>query len=108
MIKNQYAAAFEDGYKEKINRIKKGDWVFLYESGKGIVALGQATGSIIKSSHYGRENKTFSQKLEQFKVLDKPIKAKEVKLILEREFPFAQTLAKISDGEKLLAFVNQK
>ena len=41
MLKNQVAAAFEDGYKEKIAKFKKGDWVFLYESGQGIIAFGQ-------------------------------------------------------------------
>ncbi|WGE41982.1 hypothetical protein [Actinobacillus equuli] len=107
MIKNHLAAAFEDGYKEKINRIKKGDFVFLYASGKGIVAFGQADGEVIKSPHYGRENKTFSQKLHNFKILTTPIKAKDIKSILEREFPFAQTLAQISDGEKLLAFIRK-
>ena len=42
MLEKQVAAAFEDGYKEKIAKFKKGDWVFLYESGQGIVAFGQA------------------------------------------------------------------
>lgn len=76
MMTNQVAAAFEDGYKEKICRIKKGDYVFLYASGQGIVAYGQATGIIEKTHHYGVDNKTFFQKLEHFIDLSQnPIKA---------------------------------
>lgn len=103
MMTNQVAAAFEDGYKEKICRIKKGDYVFLYASGQGIVAYGQATGIIEKTHHYGVDNKTFFQKLEHFIDLSQnPIKAKQVKSILGRSFPFAQTLSQITDGGKLL------
>lgn len=107
MLHNGYAAAFEDGYKEKIQKIKKGDWVFLYESGKGIVAVGQATGVVQKTEHYGRENKTFFQKLDDFVILPTPVKAQEVKSLLDRSFPFAQTLSRIVDGDKILAHLNQ-
>lgn len=107
MLNNQVAAAFEDGYKEKINRIKKGDYVFLYESGEGIVAFGRATGIVEIRHHYGIEGKTFFQKLDNFiDLTKKPIRAKQVKSILGRPFPFAQTLSQIIDGEKLLKGIN--
>lgn len=108
MLEKQVAAAFEDGYKEKIEKFKKGDWIFLYESGKGIVAYGQASGKLEKSPHYGREDKTYYQNLENFILLPNAIKASEVKRILNREFPFAQTLARIIDGEKLLIKVRKQ
>ncbi len=108
MINEKVAAAFEDGYKEKINRLKKGDWVFLYASGKGIVAYGQANGKVEKAPHYHRENKTFFQRLDPFTKLTTPIKAREIKEILEREFPFAQTLSRINGGEKLLKKVQDQ
>ncbi|WP_107855301.1 hypothetical protein [Neisseria weaveri] len=107
MLEKQVAAAFEDGYKEKIAKFKKGDWVFLYESGQGIVAFGQASGKLEKAPHYGREDKTYYQRLEGFTRLSKAIKASEVKRILNRSFPFAQTLARIADGEKLLSEVKK-
>lgn len=107
MLSQQVAAAFEDGYKEKITKFKKGDWVFLYESGQGIVAFGQASGEVEKSPHYGREDKTYYQRLDGFTLLPKPIKASEIKQILNRSFPFAQTLAQIVDGEKLLEVVQK-
>lgn len=108
MLKNQVAAAFEDGYKEKIAKFKKGDWVFLYESGQGIIAFGQASGRLEKAPHYGREDKTYYQRLEGFTRLSKAIKASEIKRILNRSFPFAQTLAQITDGEKLLLAVQKR
>lgn len=108
MLKNQVAAAFEDGYKEKIAKFKEGDWVFLYESGQGIIAFGQASGRLEKAPHYGREDKTYYQRLEGFTRLSKAIKASEIKRILNRSFPFAQTLAQITDGEKLLLAVQKR
>ena len=108
MLKNQVAAAFEDGYKEKIVKFKKGDWVFLYESGQGIIAFGQASGRLEKAPHYGREDKTYYQRLEGFTRLSKAIKASEIKRILNRSFPFAQTLAQITDGDKLLLEVQKR
>ena len=108
ILKNQVAAAFEDGYKEKIAKFKKGDWVFLYESGQGIIAFGQASGRLEKAPHYGREDKTYYQRLEGFTRLSKAIKASEIKRILNRSFPFAQTLAQITDGEKLLLAVQKR
>lgn len=107
MLKNGFAAAFEDGYKEKIERLGKNDWVFLYSSSVGIVAYGQATGEILKTHHYGIENKTFYQKLDNFQILKKPIKAHEVRSILGRNFPFAQTLSYIYDGDKLVEFISK-
>lgn len=108
MIQQQAAAAFEDGYKEKICRIKKGDYVFLYASGQGIVAYGQASGTVEKTHHYGVKNKTFFQKLDNFADLaEKAVKARQVKSVLGRSFPFAQTLAQIADGDKLLKFIQE-
>lgn len=108
MMNHQVAAAFEDGYKEKIKRIKQGDYVFLYASRQGIVAYGQASGNLEKTHHYGVENKTFFQKLVNFTDLSaKPITAKQVKAVLGYSFPFAQTLSQMVDGDKLLEFIEK-
>lgn len=107
MLQEQVAAAFEDGYKEKIKRIKEGDYVFLYASGQGIVAYGVASGNIEKKHHYGIEDKTFFQKLNHFVDLrERPITAQKFQEILNRKYPFAQTLTKISDGEKIINFIS--
>lgn len=102
MLTEGVAAAFEDGYTHKIERIAKGDTVFLYESGVGIVAHGIATGEVIKAPHNGVKDKTFYQKLDNFIRLDKPLPAKRIRSVLGREVPFVQTLIQLRDGEKLL------
>ena len=42
MLKNEAAAAFYSPWKEQIDKIQKGDVVFLYSSGVGIIAYGIA------------------------------------------------------------------
>lgn len=63
MLDNHVAAAFEDGYKEKITRISQGDYIFLYASKCGIVAYGRADGNVQQTDHLGIPNQTFYQKL---------------------------------------------
>ena len=45
---------------------KKGDLVFLYRSGEGIVAHGIASGDVLKKDHNGVPDKTYYQKLSGF------------------------------------------
>ncbi|MGU6058477.1 hypothetical protein ACV097_14275 [Klebsiella pneumoniae] len=103
MINEGIAAAFEDGYIGKIDRIEKGDIVFLYESGHGIIAYGIATGDSIDEEEpekYGHKSMRY-QYLKNFRRLSSPLSAKEVKRIVGRSIPFVQTLASISDGDIL-------
>ncbi|MBZ1846966.1 hypothetical protein KFB38_24595 [Klebsiella pneumoniae] len=103
MINEGIAAAFEDGYIGKIDRIEKGDIVFLYESGHGIIAYGIATGDSIDEEEpekYGHKSMRY-QYLKNFRRLSSPVSAKEVKRIVGRSIPFVQTLASISDGDIL-------
>ncbi|ECQ7777680.1 hypothetical protein F0Z68_22090 [Salmonella enterica] len=103
MINEGIVAAFENGYIGKIDRIKKGDVVFLYESGKGIIACGIATGESIDEEEpekYGHKSMRY-QYLKNFRRLSSPVSAKEVKRIVGRSIPFVQTLASISDGDIL-------
>ena len=101
MIKNGYAAAFEDGYKEQINRIKKGDIVFLYANGKGISGYGKASGVTLKTHHNGNRDQCYYQELENYIALEKPLKAKEIREICIRTPVFLKTLSTINkeDGE---------
>ncbi|WP_187484930.1 hypothetical protein [Pantoea agglomerans] len=103
MIENGRVAAFEDGYTQKIEKIKKGDVVFLYESGVGIRAYGTASGIVMKTHHYNAPDKTFYQELEGFKVLEKAIPAKKIRTIMQKSVPFIQTMIRIKKGENLLA-----
>lgn len=107
MINNGRVAAFEDGYTQKITKIKKGDVVFLYESGVGIKAFGYASGVVQKTDHYNIPEKTFYQELNDFKILDKPMPAKRICAILERRVPFIQTMTRLKNGEIILSELSQ-
>ena len=103
MLDNHVAAAFEDGYKEKITRISQGDYVFLYASKCGIVAYGRANGNVQQTDHLGIPNQTFYQKLEPFIALEHaPMPASEIKAALGHSIAFVQTLIRLADGVKLL------
>lgn len=53
MLNNGKAAAYFDPWKYKIERLSKGDVVFLYQSGVGIVAVGEADGKLVKAQYQG-------------------------------------------------------
>ncbi|PHM51447.1 hypothetical protein [Xenorhabdus hominickii] len=105
ILEKGIAATFEDDYIGKMNRIKKGDVVFLYESGSGIVAYGIGSGQNIDEQNPEKINHKSMryQILSDFRLLKKPLAARDVKRILDNEIPFAQTLSQVSDGEKLYA-----
>lgn len=99
MINNGYAAAFETGYKEQINRIKKGDVVFLYANGKGISGYGKASGLTLKTDHNGNPEECYYQELENYVALEKPLKAKEIRELCTRTPVFLKTLSKINEED---------
>jgi len=108
MIDEGIAAAFYDPWKKNIDRIKKGDTVFLYENGVGIIAYGEGSGIVLKKDKYGDKDECHYQKLSNFKVLEKPISAAEIKKLLSRNVAFLRTMSGMPDGQKILDFINQK
>ena len=94
MLKNGVAAAFCDPWKFNIERLKKGDVVFLYESGTGIVATGKASGKVEKSDHEGVKDDAYHQKLDDFRKV-KPLSAKEIKKVTNASLVFLKTMFKI-------------
>lgn len=107
MLRDGIAAAFEDGYKEKIDSITPGSIVFLYESGKGIVAYGTADKEVMVEAHNGRPGKTHFRRLKQFIRLKMPISSKDMNKILERRLIPVQTLICLKDGENLFKAVKK-
>ncbi|MCK0770303.1 hypothetical protein [Chromohalobacter canadensis] len=101
MLEEQVAAAFENGWKQKIERIRSGDVVFLYESGKGVVAYGVASGDVEKAPHEGRKDETYYQRLHDFKRLGASVSAKDIQQALGRKIRFVHTLTLLKDGDKL-------
>ena len=76
------AAAYFDPWKFKIERLAKGDVVFLYQSGVGIVASGEADGKLVKASYQGNPahpDEEYSMKLQRFQLVSPPLTAAEIK-----------------------------
>lgn len=95
MIDNQKAAAYFDPPKRNIGRLKKGDKVFLYRSGEGIIAMGVASGRLEKKPYHGEEkhkDEEYCMSLEKFKKLKQPLPAAEVRRITEKNYPFRPTM----------------
>ena len=104
MLNNHKAAAYSSGWMEKIDKIQKGDFVFLYQSGVGIVAYGIADGIVRVGNYCGGENNEHYMNLEPFHKLEKPMSPSEMKNIGKKGFPFLQTMYSISE-EVQKAFV---
>ncbi|MFT9366865.1 MAG: hypothetical protein ABF572_15140 [Gluconobacter sp.] len=107
MVNNGLAEAFCDPWMFYIDKIKKNDVVFLYENGKGIVSYGRSNGvtEISNRKSDPSQDKSHFQKLENYTILDNPIKASEIRSILGRNIPFLKTLIHLSDGIKLLKYI---
>jgi hypothetical protein len=97
MLSEHKAAAYYPGWMEKIKRLQKGDIVFLYKSGHGIIAYGKASGKLEKKDHDGHHDYEFYMKLDRFKILNKPFTASEMKAIANQGFNFRQTMFSISE-----------
>lgn len=95
MLNNGKAAAYFDPWKFKIERLAKGDVVFLYQSGVGIVALGNADGKLVKAPYQGNTQHTdeeYSMKLHQFQRVSPPLSAAEIKKITSINYRFMGTM----------------
>jgi hypothetical protein len=107
MLEKGIAAAFYDPWKKNIERIKKGDTVFLYENGVGIIAYGVGSGETLKAPRYDDEDECFYQELSDFEVLKNPISASEIKKILGRNVVFLRTMSGMPDGDKILSAIRK-
>ncbi len=106
MLKEKIAAAYFSPWKHKIENISKGDVVFLYQSGVGIVAVGKASGKL-KMRNYHADPKHIDEeyyiKLNQFHVLEKPLSASEIKGVTDINHRFMSTMFGVDadNGKKL-------
>lgn len=113
MIHNQKAAAYFDPWKRNIERIKKNDKVFLYRSGKGIVAVGIASGKLEKKPYHGKEkhkDEEYCMKLDKFKKLKQSLPASDIKKITGVNYRFMSTMFAVSkdSGDKLWDYISKK
>jgi|AntDeeMinimDraft_5_1070356.scaffolds.fasta_scaffold33653_1 hypothetical protein len=108
MLAEGIAAAFYAPWKYSINRIKKGDIVFLYENGIGVVAYGRASGETLVRDYNGDADEFHYQSLSNFSILQTPMKASEIRKVLSGNIVFLRTMVSIADGDKLLAEIESK
>ena len=104
MLKYHKAAAYYPGWREKIEKLQKGDTVFLYKSGAGIIAYGIATGKLEMQDCDGHHNYEYFMKLDKFKKLKTPFTASEMKATTNQGFNFRQTMFSISEESRDLLF----
>ena len=113
MLAHKKAAAYFTPWKYKIERLSKGDIVFMYQSGVGIVAVGVASGKLEKRAYQGKpeyQEEEYAMKLYQFRRVDKPITAAEIKGVTEVDYRFMSTMFAIDaeSGRKLYRYIVQK
>ncbi len=113
MITHGKAAAYFNPWKYKIDRLDKGDTVFLYQSGVGIVAMGRASGRVERAPYHGNAEHADEEhfmSLEAFQRIDPPLSAAEIKAITETDYVFMSTLFSIDEesGEVLREHINNR
>lgn len=106
MLREHKAAAFFPPWKFKIEKINKGDKVFLYRSGEGIIAMGKGSGILEKKAYRDDPNhpeEEYFTKLKAFNVLKKPLPASEIKQITGVNYRFMSTMFNIDaeSGERI-------
>lgn len=94
MVSNGIAAAFYGDWKNKIDTLKKGDVVFLYQSGKGIVGTGKASGETETLDKDGNIGEMHQQKLINYQKVG-PLSAKEIKKLTGTNLRFLQVMFKV-------------
>lgn len=95
MLNNAKAAAYFDPWKYKIERLAKGDVIFLFHSGVGIVAVGEVDGKLKKAAYHGDPkdaDEEYFMKLLKFQRVEQPVTARDIKQIAGRELVFMQTM----------------
>ncbi len=94
MLHEGKAAAYFT-HKRKIEHLAKGDTVFLYQSGTGIVALGKADGNLQTAPYHGQaeyEDEEYFMTLQRFQTVTPPLSASEIKNITGIPYSFQHTL----------------
>ena len=110
MLLEEKAAAYYPGWREKIKKFQKGDVIFLYKNGEGIIAYGKADGKLNKCACDGHDDYEYNMKLYDFKKLSSPLSAAEIKVAINSGINFRQTLTSISEEsyKKIIKAINKK
>jgi hypothetical protein len=95
MLANHKAAAYFDPWKYKIERLARGDVVYLYQSRVGIVALGKADQKLVKAPYQGNPahpEEEYYRKLLDFQKVNPPMTAADIKRVTGVDYVFMQTM----------------
>jgi len=111
MLSHGKVAAYFDPWKFKIERLAKGDVVFLYQSGVGIVAFGEADGKLVKAAYQGNPahpDEEYSMTLQRFQRVSPPLTAAEIKKVTGINHRFMSTMFGLDadSGKKISKFVH--
>lgn len=111
MLAQGKAAAYFNPWKFKIERLAKGEVVFLYQSGIGIVALGEADGKLVKAPYQGNSaypDEEYSMKLRGFQRVDPPLSDAEIKKITGINHVFVSTMFGVdfANGKAIKKFIH--
>ncbi len=115
MLANAKAAAYYEPWKFRIESLQRGDTVFLYQSGVGIVAFGKADGNLQKNPYRGMPDDgeegtaEYSMKLLSFRRVSPPLEAAEIKRITEVDYVFMQTMFGVGEdsGQKVMSHLHE-
>ncbi len=113
MLRTAKAAAYFHPWKSQIERLAKGDVVFLYESRAGIVALGEADGKLKKAAYHGKPedaDEEYFMKLQQFRRVSPPLTAAEIKGLTGINYRFRSTMFGLDaeSGKGIRKFLDDK
>ena len=97
MLKEEKAAAYYPGWREKIEKLQKGARVFLYKIGSGIIAYGITDGKMKKKDCDGNKDYEYYMHLKHFTVLKEPMSASKMKELTKQRFPFRTTMFSLSE-----------
>lgn len=93
MLQKGKCAAYYSPWKHKIERLNKSDVVFLYQSGVGIVAFGDASGKLQISDYHGLDkDEEYSMRLNNFHLVAPPLTASEIKDLAMTDYRFLSTM----------------
>jgi hypothetical protein len=101
MLREKKVAAYFTPWKYKIERLKRGDHVFLFRSGSGIVAVGTADGKLCKAAYHGKaehKDEEYAMGLRDFRLVDPPLSAADIKTIAAKPLVFLQTMFSLDGG----------
>ena len=113
MLQNRKASAYFSPWKYKIEHLSKGDTVFLYQSGVGIVAMGRASGRLEKAAYHGdpkHKDEEYFRTLERFQRINPPVPAAKIKEVSGTNHRFLGTMFSLDakGAAALIAYIQKR